>query len=167
MNSFKITVAAAAIASFATAAPATAQPKMSPQEFVSTAGSSDMLELQSSQMALEKGQSAAVKEFAQMMIKDHTAASAELKAAAEKDGVAVPTEIMPKHGDILQKLTRETGDDFDEAYIDAQVDAHEEAVELMTSYAEMGEGATKAHAAKTAPIIQMHLEHVQKIEEGM
>jgi putative membrane protein len=166
MNLFRTATAAAMI--FAVVPFAAAQStKMTAQDFTAMAASSDMMELQSSEMALQKAQSAEVKEFAEMMIKDHTTASQELKAAASTDGATVPTEMLPKHAEQVQALTGESGEDFDEAYIEAQVAAHKEALNLMQSYAEAGEGATKAHAAKTAPIIQMHLEHVQKIEESM
>jgi hypothetical protein len=37
----------------------------------------------------------------------------------------------------------------------------------MISYAENGDAAAlKAHAKKTAPIIQMHYEHAQQLDKG-
>ena len=63
---------------------------MSAQDFVNEAASGGMFEVQSSQLALERGQGDEVKAFAQMMITDHTANNEELKAAAEAAGVTVP-----------------------------------------------------------------------------
>ncbi len=145
------------------------QADMKAQDFATMAASSDMLEIQSSQRALEAADSAAVKEFAQMMINDHTTASKDLMAAAQQDGVQVPQEMMTaKHAETLKSLEGVTGADFDASYVDAQVAAHKEALALMQSYAENGDGAAlKAHAQKTAPIIQMHLEHVEKLDQSM
>ena len=49
-------------------APATA-------DFVKEVAISDMFEIESSKMALKKSSSTSVKQFAEMMIKDHTAAT--------------------------------------------------------------------------------------------
>lgn len=162
MKPFRL-IAAAAVFGVASLALAQAQ-TMSPQDFAATAASSDMFEIRSSELALEKSKSDAVRDFAQMMINDHTAASEALKAAAQQDGVTVPAEMLEKHATQLQTLQGAPADSFDTSYVEAQVAAHEEALALMQSYADTGDGAAlKAHAAKTAPVIQMHHEHVQKL----
>jgi putative membrane protein len=165
MNFFKTTAAAAIV--FAMTPLASAQTaKMTPQEFATMAASSDMMELESSKLAQQKSQTASVKEFADMMIKDHTTASKNLKAAATEDGVTVPAEMLPKHAEQVQMLNSQSGADFDAAYLKAQLAAHQEALKLMTSYAENGKGATQAHAEKTAPIIQTHLEHAEMMAKS-
>lgn len=140
---------------------------MSAQDFAATAASSDMFEIRSSELALQNAETAAVKEFAQMMIKDHTTASKNLAAAAQQDGVTLPGEMTKKHDDQVEELSAAKGDDFDAAYIAAQTAAHQEALTLMTSFAKEGDAAAlKAHAQKTAPIIQMHYEMVEKLSEA-
>ncbi|ESX21240.1 DUF4142 domain-containing protein [Mesorhizobium sp. M1148] len=56
----------------------------SPQEFVKAAASSDMFEIQSSELALRKSKTSRVKEFARMMIKDHTTSSKRLIAGQRR-----------------------------------------------------------------------------------
>lgn len=165
MNFLRLAAAAATFGALASIA--WAQTKtMTAQDFAAMAASSDMLEIQSSELALQKSQNAAVKEFAQMMIDDHTTASKNLKAAAQQDGVTVPAQMTEKHAAEVKALTDAPAASFDGSYILAQVAAHQEALKLMTSYAESGDGAAlKAHAQKTAPIIQMHFEHAQKLEQ--
>lgn len=156
-------IAATAVFGMASLALAQAQ-TMSAQDFAATAASSDMFEIRSSELALERSQSNAVQGFAQMMINDHTAASEGLKTAAQQDGVTVPAEMLEKHATQLQTLQDTAADAFDASYVNVQVAAHEEALALMQAYAETGEtAALKAHAAKTAPVIQMHYEHVKKL----
>ncbi|MBZ9936976.1 DUF4142 domain-containing protein [Mesorhizobium sp. BR1-1-16] len=163
MNYMRSAIAAASVSLMASLAWAQSG-TMSAQDFATTAASSDMLEIQTSNVALQKSSSAAVKEFAQMMINDHTKASSELKMAAQKDGVTIPTAMLEKHAATVEKLNGTAAGAFDAAYIDAQVNAHKEAVALMMSYAQTGEApALKAHAQKTAPIIQMHLQHAQQL----
>ncbi len=105
-----------------------------------------------------------------MMIEDHSKASEELLAAIQgsSEDLEAPAAMADKHQEQFEALSAMTGADFDAAYIDAQVAAHEEALALMTSYAEGGDSeALKAHAEKTAPVIQTHLDHVQQVDQSM
>jgi putative membrane protein len=159
---------AASMMIFAAGSLAWAQAKTA-EEFAAMAASSDMFEIQSSELALQKAVSPEVKEFAQMMINDHTTASKNLMAAAQQDGVSVPAEMTTRHTATVGALGDLSGaGGFDAKYIEEQVAAHREALALMTAYAEGGDSpALKAHAQKTAPVIQMHFEHVQKLGDAM
>jgi putative membrane protein len=139
------------------------------QEFAAMAASSDMFEIESSELALQKAVSPEVKEFAQMMINDHTTASKHLMAAAQQDGVSVPAEMATRHAAKVGALGDFSGaGGFDAKYIEEQVAAHQEALALITAYAEGGGSpALKAHGEKAAPVIQMHIEHVQKLDRAM
>ncbi len=55
--------------------------------YVEMAASSDMYEIQSSQMAASRAQNPAMRNFAQMMITDHTNTSQQLMAAASAAGL--------------------------------------------------------------------------------
>lgn len=134
--------------------------------FVNMATSSNMLEIQSSEMALQRASSEDVKSFANQMIQDHTKASQEMAAVLQKKGMAAPAELEPNHKQMLQELADNTAN-FDAAYVQLQRAAHEEAVGLFTSYSnnpddqELG-----AFAQKTLPTLQMHLDHVTKLNNG-
>ncbi|WP_085035478.1 DUF4142 domain-containing protein [Ensifer aridi] len=138
--------------------------QMSSEEFVTMAASSDMFEVQSGQLAAKNSKAASIQQFAEMMVADHTKASQELKAAAGEAKVTVPTQMIDKHATQLGKLQNAQGEAFDKAYIETQVAAHQEALKLMQSYAQNGDSEPlKAHATKASPIVQRHLEHVQKL----
>ncbi len=155
--------AAAAALMIAVAAPALAQ-QMTAQDFVAEAASSDMFEIRSSEFALDRAQSEEVRAFADMMIADHSQASENLMSAAEAAGVAVPAEMLEKHRAQVEQLEPLEGEAFDEAYIQAQLTAHEEALALMHGYAEGGDQeALREHAAATTPVIEGHLEHVRQL----
>jgi len=134
-----------------------------PQEFATMATVSNLFEIQSSELALEASESEAVKEFAQHMIEDHTAASQEMMAAAEQQGgVSLPDGLDEAHQEQLAQLQAASGDEFDQMYIQMQVQAHEMAVSLFSSYAESGEdGPLKTFASETLPTLQEHYESVQ------
>jgi putative membrane protein len=139
--------------------------RISRDQFVTMAAMSDMLEIQSSKMALEKARSSDVKAFAQQMIADHTAATQKLQAAT---GQKPPATLDQKHAAMLKKLSDSSAAQFDAAYVTLQVQAHKEAVQLFRTYATAGDDAgLKSFAAATLPILQQHLQHVQKLEKSI
>src|SRR3954454_18219313 len=164
MNKFRSAVLAAAVLATIVPAAVAYSAMMTAQDFATAAGSSDMFEIESSKMALQKSSSATVKEFAQMMIKDHTQSTANLMAAAQQDGVSVPAQMITKDVKNIDQLELATGGAFDSRYIGEQRAAHEQALALLTSYAQDGSApALKAHAAKIAPVVEMHLEHLKSL----
>ncbi len=85
-------------------------------EFMTMAASGGMMEVQLANMALQKGTSAQVKEFARMMIEDHGKANNELKTLAASKNVTLPVALIDKHQKIVNDLQDKTGKDFDEEY---------------------------------------------------
>jgi len=162
MNGIRSAVFAAVLATAPAAVAYSAM--MTPQGFAAAAGSSDMFEIESSKMALKKSGSPSVKAFAQMMIKDHTAATADLKAAAKQDGVAVPRQMVSKDVKNIDRLEKLSGGAFDKSYITEQRAAHQQALALLTGYAKDGSAAAlKTHVAKTEPVVEMHLNHLKTL----
>lgn len=142
-------------------------PVTEPQTFVDMAASSNMFEIASSKVALQNAVRQPTKEFAQHMIDDHSKAGEEMKAAAEAEGMTVPTALDDKHQAAMDKLTAARGEAFDQSFLAEQYAAHEEAVALFTSYTANGaRGTLKDFAAKTLPTLKAHLEEVQKLTAG-
>lgn len=136
-------------------------------DFVAQASASDMFEIESSKLAVEKGDEA-TKAFAQQMISDHEKASAELKAMlAEGQVKATPASAMTdEHREEVDELAQLSGAEFKEEYFDDQVDAHEDAVDLFKRYAEGGDNPTlKAWAAKTLPALEHHYKMAQELDQ--
>ena len=157
------------VASFAqgTATPATAAASaqaLTSDQYVATAASSDMFEIRSSEIALEKAQGAEVKEFAQHMVADHSATTEKLMAAAKAENITPPTVMMEKHATMVEELDAADDASFDALYLEMQVTAHEEAVALHTAYAENGDvEALQEVATSAVPIVTEHLEEVQAL----
>jgi putative membrane protein len=132
-----------------------------PQQFADMAASSNMFEIESSQVALEKTDNEDVRSFAQHMIDDHSKAGEDIIAAAQSDGITPATTLLPQHQQQLDQLTSLDGDEFDAAYLAAQAAAHDEAVALFEGFANSGEdSALKAFAANTLPTLVQHRDAV-------
>jgi putative membrane protein len=137
------------------------------EAFVTNAAIGDMYEIESSKLALEKSKNADIKAFANMMIKDHTATTAKLKATLASANVKVtpPADLDDRRRGMIENLRAAPADGFDKVYLDQQTAAHQETLSLMKSYADDGDvPALKTLAAATAPIVQQHYDHVQKLD---
>lgn len=136
--------------------------------FTTKAAQRGMSEVLLGNMALEKCQSAEVKRFAQQTITDHTRANNDLKEIADGKSVALPTDTHNEQKDLLEKLSKLSGADFDKAYVKAMVDDHEKDVEEFKAQAEDGtDPDIKAFAAKNLPALQAHLDMIKGIEDRM
>lgn len=139
------------------AAPATGQ------QFADMAAASDIFEVESAKLAQAKATAAPLKEFAAMMLKDHTASTAKLKAAAGKADPAITPMPMfnPEQDANLKALKAASGAEFDTLYKQQQVAAHQKALAMLQGYAANGDvPALKAFASETAPVVETHFKHV-------
>lgn len=134
--------------------------------FVPTAVSSNLLEIESSRMALQRARNPEVRRFAQQMIRDHNLATRRMMAVLRRSGLPMPAPAMiPRHQQMVASL--QAAPDFDAAYMGAQVVAHQESVALFSSYASNGDvPPLAAFARQTLPTLQMHLQHAQGIAGG-
>jgi putative membrane protein len=162
-----VLLVAAALLWAATASAQTPATPPATQDFVNKVAVSDMFEIQSSQLALEKQADQDTKPFAQRMIKDHQKTSKELKALIDKGKVQanLPTALDTEHQKMLDDLKAKNGRDFDVAYDQIQLKAHQEAVTLFDAYAKGGDNPDlKKWAAKTLPHLKQHLAMAQKLK---
>ena len=136
----------------------------SPQEFVDFAAQTDMAEAHLGQLAQDKADSQEVKDYANMLITEHTNDYNQLTAVAAKAGLTVPKGLDAKHiakGAPLEKLK---GVAFDRRYLQMMVAGHEEAVATYKSEAAKGQNADlKAYAAQGVPVIQKHLDNAKDL----
>lgn len=139
------------------------------ERFLRKAGESGMLEMQASELAVQKSQHPEVRNYAEMMIKDHSAVDKELKALAKDKGFQLPIELEGGKQRLMEDLRQLDGADFDEEYADeVAVDAHEDAVELFEDASEDADDADiKAFAAKHLPTLQNHLEMGRQLDDSI
>ena len=138
--------------------------------FISQAAQNGHAEIDTSKLALEKASDPKVKEFAKMMIEDHTKANEELKALASSKGVEAPDDpSLLQRGKSKLMLSTADGADFDRRYAESMgVDAHKETIELFEKAAGSAEDAdVKAFAKKTLPKLQEHLKMAQQLVKGL
>lgn len=156
----------------ALAGPAAAQAnyaKDKTQSFAQQATGSDQYEIQAGRVALQQAQDPRVRQFAQMMIRDHTRTSDELRTAVVRSGREPPQEAV--NGDLvmlLSALQSLRGADFDKAYVTQQVVAHHGALATQQGYAQRGDDPGVRQVARSAvPIITQHLQMAEQLKASL
>jgi len=137
-------------------------------KFATTAAVGGMAEVALGKLALTKTSNAAIKDFASMMVADHSKANAALAAIAKIKNITLPAGPDSAHLKKADELSKLNGADFDKAYVDAMIDGHKKTLDLMNNEAKNGSDTTlKAFAAKVVPTVQKHLDAINKIHASM
>ncbi|HXG84977.1 MAG TPA: DUF4142 domain-containing protein [Pyrinomonadaceae bacterium] len=136
--------------------------------FMNDAAPGGMAEVELGKMAAGKSQNAEIKAFGQKMVEDHSKASEELKQLAAQKKVMLPTDVLPAHKQLMEKLSKLSGADFEKEYVKAMVAAHEKDVAAFENVSKTAADAdVKAYAAKTLPTLKMHLEMIKAMADKM
>lgn len=139
-------------------------------DFVPMAAASDMFEIEAAKVAQTKSTNAEVKKFAAEMIAAHTKSSADLKKAIADSGQTMtpPATLPADKQAMLDSLKAADAASFDKMYVDGQVVAHQEALNLMQGYADGGDvPAIKAFATATAPVVKGHHDMAKMMADKM
>lgn len=140
----------------------------SDSKFMVEAADGGMAEVQMGEIASREGVDKRVKEFGDMMQKDHMKANDELKKLAKDKNVTLPASISENNMDNKHKLMQKTGKDFDKTYINMMVDDHEKDIKEFKNAAEKCNDAdVKAWAEKTLPVLQKHLDSAKAIKKAL
>lgn len=141
---------------------------LSDTAFANKAAVGGIAEVALGKMAAAKGASKEVKDFGNMMVMDHGKANDELKGIAQKKNLTLPSGLDAEHQAKSDSLSKLSGAAFDKAYVAVMVEGHQKTLALMQSEASSGKDADlKAFAAKTAPVVQHHLDEITKIQAGL
>lgn len=140
----------------------------SDKNFMVKAAQGGMGEVLLGRLAQAHAGRAGVKQFGKRMVTDHTKANTELMHVAAKQGVTLPTGPGAEEQAAKARLARLSGTAFDKAYVSDMVEDHEKDVADFKNEAATGKDpAVKALAAKTLPMLQMHLQMAQTLHSEM
>jgi putative membrane protein len=136
---------------------------------VANATASNTFEIVSSRLALDRAKDPAVQRIAQHLIHDHTMAQEQLAATAAEAGIEAPApNLNPEQQATVDALKGLWGKAFDDAYLQAQVKAHQEAIALFVGFASVDANPRPLRllAVSTLPILGQHLGEVNAVLAG-
>jgi putative membrane protein len=135
--------------------------------FVHSAAQSNIYEIGSSRLAVQNAEGQEVKDFAQKIIDDHTKATSQLIAAVEGLDIRPTADMTQAQQLKVNYLGTLQGPEFEAAYLEQQVLAHEEAVSLFETASSMvQEQQLKTFIDETLPVLQEHLQMAQELMQA-
>jgi len=135
--------------------------------FYKHAAEAGMGEVELGKLAQAKAADNSVKDFAAMMVKDHSQANEELKKLAASKDIKLPGGPGTANDAKKLELKALSGEQFDKLYVSSQVKAHRDTVDLLHKEISSGHDAdAKAFAQKVLPTVQSHLSAIQKIADS-
>ncbi len=152
--------------STATSASSSSSPSTnSDQDFVTKAAQGNSAEVELGKIVAAKSKNPSVKQFAQMMVKDHTAALNELQELAQTKNLNFNDDLPDDAKELQTKLSGDTGKQLDTDYMDNMVQDHQKDVQEFTDKSQNAKDPdVKQWAGKTLPTLQKHLEKAQQID---
>lgn len=139
-----------------------------PNEFVNTAGSGGMMEVEMGRLAQTNGNSEDVKSYGKMLEKDHTDANNKLKDIAAGESIRIPSAMLPEHKQHVDHLQMLKGKEFDKAYMTMMIEDHiKDIAEFKTAAASNENEKIRAFAGSTLPVLNAHLAKAKSIGTKM
>lgn len=136
------------------------------EKFLKKAADGGMAEVEVGNIARETATDPSVKNFAAMMVNDHTAANSEVKALATRGDVALPAAPSDYKKQHASRLAQKKGKEFDKAYMDMMVKDHKQTIDIFEdAQRNSKDEQVKAFVSKTLPTLKIHLDSAQAISK--
>lgn len=139
-------------------------PSRGDARFVRDAAAGGQAEVALGQLALQKGSSPQVKQFAERMVAEHGQANQELLQLASSKGIAAPAQPTSQQRRDAALLGGMSGDAFDHSYARQMVADHRTTVTLFEREARSGrDPELKAFATRLLPSLRDHLQQARAL----
>ena len=175
LKSFALIITSVALAAFtarAQTSPAAAAPNDA--QIAMIAVIADNVDIDAGKLAAQKASSKEVKEFAETMVRDHTAVNGKATALVKKLGVTPEdsdtSKSLKADGDkMLAKLKGMSGAEFDKAYVDNEVAYHEKVIGAVTTVLipNTKNAELKSLLESAGPIFTSHLDHAKQLQSSL
>jgi putative membrane protein len=135
------------------------------ESFLKDFAKANAAEVDAGKLAQERAQNPDVKAFGKHMADDHAKTLAKVTEVAGKSNVNVKEEpgVVDKGKEML--LEHHGTGKFDEAYLKAQVDGHEDVLKMLQKEIDEGQNPNVKQLAATAkPVVQRHLDMAKQLQ---
>lgn len=138
------------------------------KNFAEDAAKGGLMEVQLGNVAENNASAQAVKDFGRMMVDDHSRINNQLKDLASKKNVTLPTAVSNDQQKDIDKLSKETGTNFDKDYVAMMIKDHEKDIaDFKKAGEKIKDPDFKDFIIKTLPTLQKHLDAVKAIKKKM
>ncbi|MBG6234253.1 putative membrane protein [Pedobacter sp. CAN_A7] len=137
------------------------------KSFISQAASGSMGEIATGNLIIQKSTNAAVKSFAERMVKDHNKANKELEKIANRKGLTFPSTLSENQLKEIAAMKELSGRSIDVQYLTMMINNHAQTTALFGKATSFKDSALKAFASTTLPVIQSHRKDAVKLGEKL
>jgi putative membrane protein len=130
-------------------------------------------EIQQGQAAAKKASSQPVKQFANQLVKDHKANSQKLQQLAKQMGVTLADSgaktTTESQSATMGELAGKSGKEFDQAFIDAQIQAHEQNIDRIRNQLRpaVDRPELRDYLQQTASAMEGHLASAKQLKQDL
>ncbi|HEY1024059.1 MAG TPA: DUF4142 domain-containing protein [Sphingobacteriaceae bacterium] len=135
--------------------------------FMKDAAHGGTMEVELGILAQEKGRSQRVKNFGEMMVKDHKAAYEALAKLGAEKNVLIKYAMKPEQQKQVEELKQLSGAEFDKRYIDMMVKNHTKDISAFEAAADNRDKQVNRFATETLPTLRMHLDSAKAIQASL
>lgn len=139
------------------------------KKFLSDAALGGQYELALAQLATANASDSSVKSYAAMLVSDHTMANQKLQLLAQRRNVVLPTTLPPDKQQVLDRLTKVTGPEFDRQFIQI-VGLHDHQTDIglfEKASREAKDSEVREFASSTLPTLRAHLSAAQNLPASL
>ncbi len=136
--------------------------------FLADAIRGNVAEVKLGQLAAERAQSQQVREYGDMLKKDHTRSLEKASSLANEIGVPASSVLTAQQQNQFESLQKLWGDEFDTTFLSQMVRDHQTNIAKFSAQAQSGsDPEVMAFAKETLPTLQAHLQHAQSIQSDL
>lgn len=138
------------------------------KDFSKEAAQGGMMEVKLGNIATNNAGTQAIKDFGKMMVDDHTKINDQLKDLASKKNVALPDSVSDAQQKDIDKLSKETGKEFDKDYVSMMVKDHKHDIDAFKkAEKKISDSDYKNFISNALPTLQKHLDAIEAIDKKM
>ncbi|HEX6226883.1 MAG TPA: DUF4142 domain-containing protein [Chryseolinea sp.] len=136
-------------------------------DFLIKSAGARMLNAQEGLLATERGGNTSVRQYGELMMKDHSMLLQKIKVLASERNVSLPNGISGRNAGDHQSLSEERGHEFDEKFVKMLIIDYEKDVKLFKKATQFNDIEVSSFAQHYLPLIQSHLVKIKNIKSNL
>jgi len=136
------------------------------RRFVTKAADDGQDEVSLAQLASQRATNSEVRNFAQKLVDDHTKVNSELSSIASQKNVKVDKDNDKDRA--YKRLSKRTGSDFDQEFVEHMIDEHEKDIKMFEKAAnDAKDPDVRSFASKHVSHLREHLQQAQGLRQTL
>jgi putative membrane protein len=138
------------------------------RDFMVKASEAHLAELEMARTAMEKSANADVRDFANMIQKDHSKALENLAALMTHENVSQPTTLDATTQHDIVRMRTLKGAEFDREFINMMVAGHQKTLGMFRDQLTSAQNPdVRGHVEALAPTLEMHLDKALRLQSKL